>query len=79
MPSADIHASLRRTALRLAMLTSIVGALTMLASTFHYGSHLPNMVLAWLGASIVTAGLVAVSLANDNEGTATAATHGFRD
>jgi hypothetical protein len=77
MQATDIRVSLRRTALGLAMLTTTVGALAMLASTFHYGSHLPNMVLAWLGASIVTAGLVAVSLANDNEGTAAA--HRFSD
>jgi hypothetical protein len=67
MPAADLHASLRRTALGLAVVTTTLGALAMLASTFHYGSHLPNMILAWLGASIVTTGLVAVSLANDNE------------
>jgi hypothetical protein len=76
---ADIHASLRRTALSLAVFTTALGASAMLASTLHYASHIPNMVLAWLGASIVTAGLVAVSLANDNEGTATATPHGFND
>ena len=74
---ADIHVSLHRTALGLAVFTTVLGALAMLASTLHYSSHLPNIVLAWLGASIVTAGLVAVSLANDNEGTATATPRGF--
>jgi hypothetical protein len=70
MPASEVRSSLRRTAVELAIVTTLVGALAMTASTWHYGSHLTNVLLAWLGASIVTAGLVTVPLANDNEGAA---------
>ena len=60
--------SLHRPAITLAALSTLLGLAIMAASTLHFHSHLPSVLLAWLGASFVTGGMVAISLANDNEG-----------
>lgn len=60
--------SLHRTAIALAAFSTLLGLAIMAASTFHFHSHLPSVLLAWLGASFVTGGMVAISLAHDNEG-----------
>jgi hypothetical protein len=65
--------SLDRTAIALAALSTLAGLAVMAASTLHFSSHLPGVLLAWLGASLVTGGMVAISLAHDTEGSRAAA------
>ncbi|HEY4145667.1 hypothetical protein [Pinirhizobacter sp.] len=67
--------SLQRTAMTLAGLSTLLGLAIMAASTIHFASHLPSVLLAWLGASFVTGGMVAISLAHDNEGSHPSASH----
>lgn len=67
MPLSEAR-SLHRTAITLAVLSTMLGLAVMAASTFHFHSHLPSVLLAWLGASFVTGGMVAISLAHDNQG-----------
>ena len=67
--------SLHRTAVTLAALSTVLGLAVLAASTIHFHSHLPGVLLAWLGASLVTGGMVAISLAHDNEGSLPSAGH----